>query len=82
MQVLVSIQAMIFIADPYFNEPGYEATANSNNGQAHSRAYNKEIKLQNLTYGLLAAITKPPPAFKDVLKYVQLSLKPIQLAPL
>ena len=35
-QVLVSIQSLILVSDPFFNEPGYEATRSTPDGQAKS----------------------------------------------
>ena len=68
VQVLISIQGMIFIDDPYFNEPGYQSSAGTQHGNAQSEAYNRNIRHQSLQYALLTALTKPPPAFKELLK--------------
>jgi len=32
LQVIVSIQSLILVSDPYFNEPGVEATMNTSSG--------------------------------------------------
>jgi hypothetical protein len=37
LQVLVSIQSLILVPEPYFNEPGYEQRGN----QQQSKEYNK-----------------------------------------
>ena len=79
--MLVSIQSMIFIEDPYFNEPGHEATAGSSQGQARSDAYNRNISAQNLRHAVLPAVLKPPPAFKELLKCASASLLPDSLSP-
>ncbi|KAI0050598.1 hypothetical protein FA95DRAFT_1555521 [Auriscalpium vulgare] len=50
LQVLVSIQSMILIDLPYFNEPGY-GTANKSN--MSSIAYNKNICLQTLKWAMV-----------------------------
>ena len=44
-QVLVSIQSLILVPDPYFNEPGYEQSINTDAGKAMSAEYNKSKKL-------------------------------------
>lgn len=41
LQVLISIQSLILVPDPYFNEPGYERSMNTATGKAASRDYNK-----------------------------------------
>ena len=43
-QVLVSIQSLILVDQPYFNEPGYEASMHTDAGRASSRAYNLNIQ--------------------------------------
>jgi ubiquitin-conjugating enzyme E2 O len=40
LQVLVSIQALILNEKPYFNEPGFETSANTPHGQLRARDYN------------------------------------------
>ena len=68
MQVLISIQGMILIEEPYFNEPGFERTAGSGTGQQESERYNRRIQQHNLQHALLPALKKPPPAFKEALQ--------------
>ena len=41
LQVLVSIQSLILVPDPYFNEPGYEQSINTDSGKKLSEEYNK-----------------------------------------
>ena len=43
-QVLVSIQSLILVDQPYFNEPGYEASMHTDAGRASSRTYNLNIQ--------------------------------------
>ena len=43
VQVLVSLQGMVFCKDPYFNEPGYERSAGTSSGDTHSLHYNANI---------------------------------------
>ncbi len=40
-QVLISIQSLILVPDPYFNEPGFERTIGTPTGDTESRNYNK-----------------------------------------
>jgi baculoviral IAP repeat-containing protein 6 len=41
LQVCVSLQSLIFVADPYFNEPGFESQAGSASASPSSRKYNQ-----------------------------------------
>ena len=44
LQVLVSIQALIFVPDPYYNEPGYEQQMGTPAGDAKSDQYRANVK--------------------------------------
>ena len=39
--MLVSIQSLILVPDPYFNEPGFEQEIGTETGQKHSDDYNE-----------------------------------------
>lgn len=41
LQVLVSIQSLILVSEPYFNEPGYQSSYGTPSGQAASDQYNQ-----------------------------------------
>lgn len=53
LQVLVSIQGLILVPDPYFNEPGYERRRGSATGKALSDEYNRKLIPHTLRYGML-----------------------------
>lgn len=64
LQVLVSIQALILNANPYFNEPGYEHLNGSPAGETKSRQYNEStfiLSLKTMQY----TMRKPPKHFED-----------------
>ena len=44
MQVLVSIQALIFVDEPYYCEPGFEAQMHTETGNKASKAYTLDIR--------------------------------------
>ena len=44
LQVLISIQSLILVPDPYFNEPGWERSRGTPQGDQQSKAYNKNIR--------------------------------------
>ncbi len=61
MQVLVSIQSMIFIPDPMYNEPGYEGMRGTTEGEARSREYNARLRLMTVRHAMLGQLRNPPP---------------------
>jgi ubiquitin-protein ligase len=50
LQVLISIQGLILVADPYFNEPGYED--HQKQRQEVANLYNKNIRRQTLKWAI------------------------------
>ena len=57
----MSIQALILVPDPFFNEPGYERIRNSPDGDVQSRSYNETIREGTVRYAMvsLLAVTNP-----------------------
>jgi ubiquitin-protein ligase len=53
LQVLVSIQSLILVEEPYFNEPGYETIYNSASGRLQSRQYNESRRVATIQYGMI-----------------------------
>uniref|UniRef100_A0A7E4VTD5 UBC core domain-containing protein n=1 Tax=Panagrellus redivivus TaxID=6233 RepID=A0A7E4VTD5_PANRE len=68
LQVLVSIQSLILVSDPYFNEPGYERSRNTPNGQRASRDYDANIRAMTVRWAMLENLRHPPKAFEDVVR--------------
>jgi ubiquitin-protein ligase len=68
LQVMVSIQSLILIEYPYFNEPGWEKEMNSTNGKQKSSAYNEERQPHTIKLGMSDMIRNPPNGFEDVVK--------------
>ncbi|CAM9228936.1 unnamed protein product, partial [Ectocarpus sp. 13 AM-2016] len=67
LQVLISIQSLIFVAEPYFNEPGFEGQLGTPQGRAASSSYNTRIRNGTLLLGVLEALEeKRPGALSDV----------------
>uniref|UniRef100_A0A0D6QRL6 UBC core domain-containing protein n=1 Tax=Araucaria cunninghamii TaxID=56994 RepID=A0A0D6QRL6_ARACU len=64
LQVLVSIQSLIFVADPYYNEPGFEHHTNS---QGAAEEENRSHRYNTLKYAILGALQNPDPSFKDLI---------------
>lgn len=59
LQVLVSIQALILNENPYYNEPGYEASANTPHGQRKALEYNDNTFLHSCRT-MLYSLRRPP----------------------
>lgn len=59
LQVLVSIQALVLNDRPFFNEPGYEETENTEFGKLNSLAYNEDAFLLSCRT-MLYSLRKPP----------------------
>ncbi len=68
LQVLVSIQSLILVEQPYFNEPGYEREMNTPAGDAHSRAYNDNIRAMTLRWAVLEQLRRPSAGFEEVIR--------------
>ncbi|KAF1748227.1 hypothetical protein GCK72_024694 [Caenorhabditis remanei] len=68
MQVLVSIQGLIFVKDPYFNEPGFERYQGTERGDEYSRKYNLQIEHATLNYAIREQLRKPSDHFKEVIE--------------
>jgi len=59
LQVLVSIQALVLNAEPYFNEPGYARLANTPEGEKNSLLYNEQTFLLSCRT-MLYSLRRPP----------------------
>ena len=69
LQVLISIQSMIFVSDPYYNEPGYETMRNTQAGRDATKAYDEQQQLNTMLYAISPALKAPCPAFADAIRY-------------
>uniref|UniRef100_A0AAG5CNL6 UBC core domain-containing protein n=1 Tax=Anopheles atroparvus TaxID=41427 RepID=A0AAG5CNL6_ANOAO len=64
LQVIVSIQGLILVAEPYFNEAGYEKLRGSQQGKENSRMYN-EMVLLKLVQSMTKLVSNPPEVFRE-----------------
>ncbi|XP_037726370.1 baculoviral IAP repeat-containing protein 6 isoform X3 [Drosophila subpulchrella] len=67
LQVLVSIQSLILVPEPYFNEPGFERSRGTPSGTNSSREYNSNIYQACVRWAMLEQIRSPSHCFKDVI---------------
>lgn len=65
-QVLVSVQSLILVAEPYFNEPGYERSRGTPSGTQSSREYDGNIRQASVKWAMLEQMRNPSPCFKEV----------------
>ena len=64
----MSIQALILVPDPYFNEPGYEQERGTPRGDAHSASYNVPLREATLKHAMIGQLKQPPPELADVIR--------------
>ncbi|TNN58347.1 Tetratricopeptide repeat protein 27 [Liparis tanakae] len=63
--VLVSVQSLILVAEPYFNEPGYERSRGTPSGTQSSREYDGNIRQATVKWAMLEQMRNPSPCFKE-----------------
>lgn len=61
LQVLISIQSLILVDRPYFNEPGFGEPCDS----SKSNAYSKNIRKETVVVAMTKMLNKPPKAFEE-----------------
>ena len=67
LQVLISIQSLIFVNDPYYNEPSFDRQRGTQHGKSQSKKYNDNIERGTITYGLKDHIERLADANKESL---------------
>lgn len=65
LQVLVSIQALILNAEPFFNEPGYDKTYKGQEGRKKSQEYSEDIFIKSVKK-MMYTLRNPPQHFEDL----------------
>ena len=68
LQVLVSIQAIIMSEEIYFNEPGFEGEAGTEEGEKKNEAYSNIVRYCNIKYAMVDQMKNPPKGFETVIK--------------
>lgn len=69
LQVMISIQSLILIENPYYNEPGWEKNLGTEFGKQQSNIYNQNLYPNTIKFAMIDMIRNPPDSFKDVIKY-------------
>ena len=65
LQLLVSVQGLVLVAKPYFNEPAWEEDANTVEGEQRARCYDKGARLLALQ-ATTACCRRPPRPFRGI----------------
>ena len=68
LQVLVSIQSLILIEKPYFNEPGYEKAMETPQGIERNKNYNDERRYWTLKYLINNELKNPSRGFETIIQ--------------
>jgi hypothetical protein len=68
LQVLVSIQSLILVENPYFNEPGYEREMNTEKGKQSNKNYNNNLQVETIRWAINNQIKNPIPGYEEVIK--------------
>ncbi|XP_017484979.1 PREDICTED: (E3-independent) E2 ubiquitin-conjugating enzyme, partial [Rhagoletis zephyria] len=63
LQVIVSIQGLILVPEPYFNEAGYEKQKGSQQGSENSRMYNEMVVIK-MVQSSTKLLQQPPKLFR------------------
>ena len=65
LQLLLSIQALVFNAWPYENEPCHEGSSSKPEKRPAAAAYNAEVRLSVLRTGMTGVLRAPPRGFES-----------------
>jgi baculoviral IAP repeat-containing protein 6 len=68
LQVLVSIQSLILVPEPYFNEPGYEKSLGTPAGKASSKEYNQIIRDGCIRFAMIDHLENPKQGFEEIIR--------------
>ena len=64
--MFVSILNFIFVSEPWFNEPGYEAQQTTAHGRSASEKYNRSIRQYTMQAAIMNQLQRPPKFFDKV----------------
>ena len=75
LQLLVSIQGLILVREPYFNEAGYEKQKGTQQGEENSRMYN-EMAVLKLVTSMTRMVTNPAQPFaSEIMEHMKVNAK-------
>lgn len=68
LQLFLSIQSVVMSEEVYFNEPGYEGEAGTEEGEKKNEGYSNIVRLNNIKHAMIKQIKTPPVGFEDVVR--------------
>ena len=66
LQVLISIQSLIMVEAPFFNEPGFQSMLGTSEGTRVSERYNSTVREATLRHAMGDALERPSPVFRAI----------------
>ncbi len=66
LQVAVSIQSLVFVPQPFFNEPSYESMMGSAEGKRQSEDYSRPLLAATIRHAMLDQMNSPPKGFESI----------------
>jgi ubiquitin-protein ligase len=67
LQVLVSLQALVLVDEPYFNEPGHETDRGTEEGTLRSKQYCEHARLLSLR-SVIRMYRRPPAGLEEIVR--------------
>merc|ERR1712072_936051 len=67
-QVFMSIYALIFVDEPYFNEPGYQSSRGTKSGDACNLSYNMQQHFKTLEIAMIGQLKKKDQCYDEVIR--------------
>jgi len=68
VQVLISIQSLILVPQPYFNEPGFEREIGTETGERRSHEYNRSVRENCVRWAMIDVLKNPKKEFAEAIK--------------
>ncbi|KAF1365799.1 hypothetical protein EJ07DRAFT_58385, partial [Lizonia empirigonia] len=68
LQVLVSLQAMVFCEQPWYNEPGRERSYGSSFSGSAAERYNRRVRELTVRFAMIDWLGEPPVIWADVVE--------------
>lgn len=62
--IISNFQGLIFVRDPYFNEPGFEKYQGTTKGDECSQKYNLQVEHATLVYAIRNQLRNGPEYFR------------------
>eukprot|EP01103_Thecamoeba_quadrilineata_P019344 TRINITY_DN778_c0_g1_i1.p1 TRINITY_DN778_c0_g1~~TRINITY_DN778_c0_g1_i1.p1 ORF type:complete len:623 (+),score=133.65 TRINITY_DN778_c0_g1_i1:42-1910(+) len=67
LQLLVSIQSLIFVPEPFYNEPGYEKRRGTDSANLMSQNYNSNIHRYTVQHAMIEQIDNNESVFHEII---------------